>query len=526
MGYVVRDVADDADGDILAIVAAGTSGANSLTITPKVKGCQTGLGGITVMGPIGGIAASAASPWADVMVAGALKTLALCDFGSAITVGPGGPKDALSISVRQGVSVKLVSAIPIASLTAVGWFSGSPDDLGVIQAPRLGTLSVADQFAANLQLTGIGLAPKIAAMDSATIKGDMLFGDWDITGAVGKVTVGGAVGSPTAPWGLWGASSVGGLTFGDVVFAELMNVGAVGDVKALRWQQGSISATQVKSITITGAASCGVVTVPGDFGADLMLSGEGVPAKGNTLDKVSIAGNLSTGWWEVTGKVGMVTVKGTVGDAGGGWTMEGRTSVGSLTFGDVVRGVIDVDGRLGDVKAIRWQDGQIMATAIKSLAVTGRAATPTQAAISGDLAVDVTLYGKDETALGALTVAGWVDSADIDAEGRLGKLTVGGMYDSRIAAGSIKPTNYEDQRSIDAFTVLGIKGETEVFIGSNVSAWALGKIVMTGVQTTAGDDLGLNAHGVDNYTRGTVKFTKQVGPQTLDLVDQYAVRLV
>lgn len=140
----------------------------------------------------------------------------------------------------------------------------------------------------------------------------------------------------------------------------------------------------------------------------------------------------------------------------------------------------------------------------------------------------MTLYGPNETSLGSLTVAGWVDGVTISAQGNLGKLTVGGLRSATLQAGGVATNVAGNHRAVGEVTVQGIKDALLAsVVNSNIAVWSLGKITLTGVNTpNGGTAFGLGGHTLANYTRGTVHCVNQVGALTLDNVEDYAVRLV
>lgn len=150
------------------------------------------------------------------------------------------------------------------------------------------------------------MPPKV--LTAATVKGTVAPGVWDVKGAVGTVTLSGAVGLAGQPWELTSATTLGSLTLGKVADAVVTATGSAGAVKAIEWLDGSFSAVKVASITTTGAAAVGTAPgLSGDFGADVTLAYTGAACALGTL---SVAGWLTGATVSSAGAVGTVKVGG------------------------------------------------------------------------------------------------------------------------------------------------------------------------------------------------------------------------
>jgi hypothetical protein len=188
--------------------------------------------------------------------------------------------------------------------------------------------------------------------------------------------------------------------------------------------------------------------------------------------------------------------------------------VGTLALGDVTNVNVTVSGAVGAVKAIRWLAGSVQATKAASIATTGLAKPP----VIGDFGANVTLTNAlAKVALGTLTVAGWLDGSTISSAGALGTLTVGGLRSSTITAGDLGETP-ATQMALGSLTVKGIAGETDLVLGSSISAWSLGRVTLRDVNPANGGTVfGVKGHTLASYTRygGKVvakKATKLTGP--------------
>jgi len=309
-----------------------------------------------------------------------------------------------------------------------------------------------------------------------------------------------------------------------VVDAAVTVSSGIGSVKAKRWQGGAIGAAKIASIATTGAVGTKTtLPIPGDFAADVILDADDVPARGKTLTSATVKGSVAPSVWDVTGAIGAITINGDVGAASGRWVLSGATSLATLTLGDVVDAAVTVSSGIGSVKAKRWQGGAIGAAKIASITTTGAVGTKTTLPIPGDFAADVTL--TDATAklsLGRMTIAGGVLGATISSAGPLGTFTLGAIRDSTIQAGDMD----DNRTSIGSLTVRDVKGQTYAFVNSNVSAYALGRISVRGVDPVSPGHVtfGITGHTMTSYSRDG-KATAKIQPGIVDQLDHYVVQL-
>ena len=338
---IARAVGSTEWGDILRIVLDNTGTTSNLTITARStiagKVAQTTIGGVTVNGSLAGLKAPAASLVGNLTVGGTLGALVLNEVSGAMIRIGGTPTTKTAVTLKFGrvTDTSLVSGMPVGSLAAVQWreVDGTPD---TITAPRVGTLSIAGDtvkkiagdFGAGLALSGEGVLATAKVLTTARVKGAVAPSVWDIQGAVGAVTLSGAVGLAGRPWELKNATTLGSLTLGDVADAVVTATGSAGAVKAIRWLAGSIRAAKIGSIATTGLACTKTApAVSGDFGADLTLT-ETVK---QTLGRLTVAGWLDEATIVSAGPLGTLTVGGIrdsriqAGDAGV------HTSLGRLT---------------------------------------------------------------------------------------------------------------------------------------------------------------------------------------------------
>jgi RHS repeat-associated protein len=522
-------------GNLRSITVDGSDAASGLTIATTGQKVDTAVETITVRGPMGTLAAATTDLLGLLDVQGTLVKATFDEAaGATIQIGGTPTSKPATLVFDQVRDTSIVSGMPIASLKAAEWLD-TDGLLQEIRAPWIGTLSVAGKttaapkiagdFAANLTLSGNGVAAKGKTLGAVTIKGSVAPSVWDLTGPVGALTVKGTVGAAGQPWILRNSTAIASLTFGDVIDGQVQGAANIGAVKATRWQAGSLSANTVTSISTTGAAATKTAAaIPGDFAADLSLAGVGVTPKTKTLGSASIKGSVGASIWDLTGLVGTLAITGTVGTVAGPWQLVHPTHLGGLTLGDVTNATVSVSGESGAIKAKRWLDGSIQAARVASTTMTGVLASLKTPGISGDFAADVTVTGTGKTTL-TMAVAGWLDGAAIASpNGPLGSIALGGIRNSAITAG-----DDTTQTLLSGLTVKGIKGQAFSFINSNVSAWALGTISVKGVQTGNGSQ----AHGITGH-RITTSYTRDgkrlagptVGPKVIEQVDDFLVELV
>jgi hypothetical protein len=426
------------------ITLTGTDAKSAMTITPAAKG-ETTVDSITVNGSIRSITAPTTSLDGDLEVTGLLGVLSLNDVSGDVTMALNTAAGAVDPKLAVAITLDMVSDLSI--------------DTGGIP---IGALSVTQWL--------------------------------DTDGTVDTIT---------APF-----------------IKTLSAHGKKGNVKLL------------------------IADVPGDFAAALDLSGVGVTGKTATLGTATVTGNLAGDHtWDVTGNIGTMTLSGTIGAALHPWVLTGAANVTTMTVGNVTDAEVTLSGNAGTIRSVRWMDGFIQAGTIKALSATGLV-SKTGPSVLGDFGADVILTTSNATALGTLTVGGWLKGSVVSA-GPIGTATLGGMDGSKIWAGVKNgapdlPTagsNFNVLLSakgapvmgIGTLTIKGIVGQTDLFIDAQVAAWTMGKITLLGVKTdntdAGGADLGIAGHSIAAYTRSLTKLSKLVGANVVENVGDFSVKL-
>jgi hypothetical protein len=284
------------------IAASQTTAASVLTLsTSHNKGTIT-LGGVTDTGTLGSIvgastklSGTSGTPTIDV---GGVRSIKLQSINSAELVL--GATGVTSDSLTTGVvtNSQFSSLVPVSLLKAASWADSSGNSASeTVVAPVVKTLSIANGFNPNLQLTGAGVD-----LSSATVSGAVNTGIWTVAGSAGSITLG-AVGSQ------WG-----GIT-------------ATGKISSLKVRAGGLPAD-------ISAASIGSVVVAGAISGNLSTTGSF-----NSLT----AGELTGSTIDVGNTVGTVT-QATAANVGGAVLKSLRlTGTGADTFSDssVIAGSID-----------------------------------------------------------------------------------------------------------------------------------------------------------------------------------------
>jgi len=379
--------------------------------------------------------------------------------------------------------------------------------------------------------TTIGTIDVTGSLGTLTAGTTSLTGNMTVAGTLGKLTLDELTGGGTIQIGgdpkLKTGTSFG---FGRVKDTNLTSTMPITSLTAKEWLETggvaeTISAPHVGTLYICGDT---VKKIPGDLGANLLISGITTDGTGKTLASATVKRNVGPSTWDVTGKVGSVTIYGAVGAVGQPWVFRTPAALTTMTLGDVADAEVTVLGDVSTIKAVRWLDGSIQAARISSIKTTGLAATKTVQGISGDLGADVTLtYPGATFVLNTLSVAGWLIGATVSSTGSVGTVTLGGIQDSTLAVGDLAARF----KQVTNLTVKGIKGAAASFINSNVSAYLLSTVSVTGVQTVNSDHLpaafGIQGHTITSYTRDAKKYPSKGSPGfVVDQADDYLVALV
>jgi hypothetical protein len=223
-----------------------------------------------------------------------------------------------------------------------------------------------------------------------------LTGSLTVEGTLGRATLDALTGATIQIGGTPTATTGTSLTFGVVKDSGLTSGMPIGTLRVKQWlnTDGAPDLIQAPRIATLSATGDTVKKLPGDFAANLVLSGLGETRASKTLGTATVKGALKPSVWDLHGgSAGRLTLGGAVGTAPEPWELRNAATIGSLTMGDAANAVATVAGDVGAVKAVRWRAGSVEARTVASLTLTGAAATKTAPAVAGDFGADLTLSG-------------------------------------------------------------------------------------------------------------------------------------
>jgi hypothetical protein len=246
-----------------------------------------------------------------------------------------------------------------------------------------------------------------------------------------------------------------------------------------------------------------------------------------------------------TANLGLVDVSGLVAASGGiktlklgdltgesllliGQALPDNSLKSTITLGTVTDYSIESSQPIASLTARFWHDtagthkDSITAPSLGTLKVTG------------NFESDVTL--TDETQRTTVLVTGLLHNSTITTAGNLGAVTVGGIDSANVFAGvSSRPDaleDFADARTIQSFTIAGIKGYTgSLFLNSQVAAQTIGAIKVKDVSATGAGDFGFVADVIKSYSRTGAPLpaftrTNLTSPQIVDDLGSYEVQIL
>jgi photosystem II stability/assembly factor-like uncharacterized protein len=378
------------------------------------------------------------------------------------------------------------------------------------------------------------------SLGSLTGKSVNLAGDFSVLGALGSLTLNNMTGSLIEIDSSTPSTTAAALTFARISDSSITSNLALKSITAADWVDTDSTPDLIQAAGLAGLTINGTGSTSGRFQADLWLTG--------SLGTVSISGAMTGSLWDVGGAAGNVTLKGAI--SGWNWGADAgslvTTGTGKLTLGSIASADVVIDGTLGAVTAVRWQNGQLQAARGSTISITGVAASWNTTAVSGDFGADLTLTRAGFASnLTSLTVAGWLSGATVRSAGPVGTVTVGGIRNSLLFVGvadgvtglptdaaqftvftdgTVAPVN-----GLGTFTVKGISKAPASFINSTVAAWRLGTVALKGVQVdnsaNGGTDFGVAGHTLATYTRDKTTIKNLTGPQIVQQATDFVVQL-
>lgn len=267
---------------ILDVSLTGDTSKGKLTFTCKAgRGSdgQIDIGDMSSTGAVQSITGKGVNLTGDIDLGGAVQSLTLNDItGSQHSISWGGTSSdpGATVAFHNVTDVTLTSGAPLKSL-AVAYWNDDSDAADVITAPSLAKLSAGADFAAGLDLSGVGVAAGKTTLGATTIKGRLTGGTWTIHGSTDALSVAGI----DATWSAVIDAVVKSITIKSVT---------AGDIQA---------------------ASIGSFKVTGDLdGASIRLTQPVVAGKPaiKALGSLSVSGTMSNSVIESDGQIGSVTV--------------------------------------------------------------------------------------------------------------------------------------------------------------------------------------------------------------------------
>jgi hypothetical protein len=293
MQFLPDDPDLNGEGPIGLVRLTGTDPAKS-TLSIAVKTAPSGDGRVGINRIQGSglksISAAASNLVGTVDLTGLLGGLTIHDVKAGATVhalGSSSQKTTISAHVVvDNVAFNLGSSIASFKAAAVGKSTiivPSMRSLSVKGDARYKPAPIRGDFNADLTLTGDPTQSK--SLSSATIAGNVSAATWNVTGDVGSMTVSGTV----TGLNLTATGLMKKLKLGKVADATMVVHGAINSVKAIEWSAGRLK-----------AGSIGTLTVSGNLGADLTVTGAGgYPAIGSA----TVSGVVSGSTIQVNGTV-------------------------------------------------------------------------------------------------------------------------------------------------------------------------------------------------------------------------------
>ena len=318
---------------------------------------------------------------------------------------------------------------------------------------------------------------------------------------------------------------------------------------ALKYVQDDGNPTTVDpvvTLTMKGAG-VGQLTIDGDGKIDLLVESSDAKSKflasvgkggvaaefddvsfSSTIGSVDFSAANLSGFGAFSG--GLQTLKiGNLNGPGGltiGALLPANTTKAAITLGRVHDYTLESSMPIGSLTAVEWLETTGSEEALSLLALDKLTITGAKGGPRGDLQASVNIAAS--TPVGSITIAGLLNAATITTAGDIGSVTIGGMNESNIFAGTLaRPallTDFFADRIISKFTIKGIAGFTgDLFAGSQVAAQEFGTISVQKVDPTNGAvPFGFVADVIKSYNRvGGAKLSKLEDPATLDTAGDY-----
>ncbi|MHA4866064.1 Ig-like domain-containing protein [Duganella sp. PWIR1] len=265
--------------------ASGTDAASAITLTASGGDGRVLLAGVTVTGSLKSLSLAAADLSGSLTVSGALRTLVLRDAsGAQINTGGSG---LLDVTGRNFSGVRLQTT-QVADVVKLNNWTGGSAAPSSLQAGGLNNLTAAQQFTADLVLSGVGA-------------GALVLGNFKAGGTVGA-----------SLWSIGGRA--GNIAFGASADGWHANIkGALSQLAVSGNLSGLLAAGSIQLLQVGGSAIGFTLLAGADLGSDAALGGAGAAADkfaAATVARIRISGAVSGS----TFLVGVDPVNGLYGD--------------------------------------------------------------------------------------------------------------------------------------------------------------------------------------------------------------------
>lgn len=479
----------DGDGDITDAVALFTGAGAAMTML-NLPG---GLNGDVVL----------PSGVAQVVVGG-LASNADFELGTRNAADGAGT----SFTFGRVLDSDIRSADRINALRAIDWRDETlAGDL--IRAPRVGPIvitgdrrnGVSGNFEADITLTATGLTTPIA--QSIAITGDVFGATWNMPGQVGVITIRGTA----TNWTVTGATSMLGITVGNVNQGNLTTTGELRRINAGGWDKGAIT-----------ARTAGVLRFNGDFNANLTVNGGG---QTSVIRGFNVTGASTNSTMAFTGPVQSLNIAGAVD--GLNLTFN-NGSAGFLTFGPMTNSRIN-SGNNNNVQSLTtpsFNGGELRGNVFFNINVAGdfigdiRPSFVDRLNVGGDFSGffsvrvanfvtvngDVTnsswlfseAFSANNRNVFEMNIGGAVIGSEIRSTGSINTMNIKALIDSGIYVGGGGVTGMPDNQSTINRNVrvdtLNIRGSSQYPNGLTNSYVVMGQLGLGRIERPAVDNLG------------------------------------
>jgi hypothetical protein len=189
-GLLVNDVTG-----LIDLVLDGTTATSKIKLKTKGGDGVTSINDVLITGSVNKIDGKKVDLLGNVSISGGVKSLTLNNVadGHQITIGAG--VTPVSLKFANVAETSITSGSAIKSLRANSW-TDADGIADVITAPSIGKLTIKGAFDADLNLSGVGVAPGKKTLGKAKISGAIGPDTWTIIGDVKQLSAG----SITAGW--------------------------------------------------------------------------------------------------------------------------------------------------------------------------------------------------------------------------------------------------------------------------------------------------------------------------------------